>query len=75
MRTTSLEAAVGGIPDGASMMIGGFMAVGTPERLVDELRVLLDEAVAWSRREGGAAATRAVDELRAALGRDMIDGA
>src|SRR5262245_35375031 len=25
------------IPDGASLMIGGFMAVGTPERLVDEL--------------------------------------
>jgi acetate CoA/acetoacetate CoA-transferase alpha subunit len=25
------------IPDGASLMIGGFMAVGTPERLMDEL--------------------------------------
>jgi acetate CoA/acetoacetate CoA-transferase alpha subunit len=25
------------IPDGASLMIGGFMAVGTPERLIDEL--------------------------------------
>ena len=25
------------IPDGASLMIGGFMGVGTPERLVDEL--------------------------------------
>jgi acetate CoA/acetoacetate CoA-transferase alpha subunit len=25
------------IPDGASVMIGGFMGVGTPERLVDEL--------------------------------------
>jgi acetate CoA/acetoacetate CoA-transferase alpha subunit len=25
------------IPDGASLMIGGFMAVGTPERIVDEL--------------------------------------
>jgi acetate CoA/acetoacetate CoA-transferase alpha subunit len=25
------------IPDGASLMIGGFMGVGTPERVVDEL--------------------------------------
>ncbi len=25
------------IPDGASLMIGGFMAVGTPERIVDEI--------------------------------------
>ena len=37
MRTTTLEAVVAGIPEGASLMIGGFMAVGTPERLVDEL--------------------------------------
>ena len=37
MRTTTLEAAVATIPDGASMMIGGFMAVGTPECLMDEL--------------------------------------
>ena len=37
MRTTTLEAAVGTSPDGASLMIGGFMAVGTPERIVDEL--------------------------------------
>ena len=37
MQTTSLENAVALIPDGASLMIGGFMGVGTPERLVDEL--------------------------------------
>ena len=37
MRTLSLEEAVGMIPDGARMMVGGFMAVGTPERLIDEL--------------------------------------
>ena len=37
MRTISLQAAVALIPDGASLMIGGFMGVGTPERLVDEL--------------------------------------
>lgn len=29
--------AVAQIPDGATVMIGGFMAVGTPERLVDAL--------------------------------------
>ena len=37
MRTISLEKAVAMIPDGASLMVGGFMAVGTPERIVDEL--------------------------------------
>ena len=37
MKTISLKGAVALIPDGASLMIGGFMAVGTPERLVDEL--------------------------------------
>src|SRR6478609_8684684 len=37
MRTLSLADAVALIPDGASLMIGGFMAVGTPESLVDEL--------------------------------------
>jgi acetate CoA/acetoacetate CoA-transferase alpha subunit len=37
MRTTTLEAAIARIPNGASLMIGGFMAVGTPECLMDEL--------------------------------------
>jgi acetate CoA/acetoacetate CoA-transferase alpha subunit len=37
MRTATLEKAVEQIPDGASLMVGGFMAVGTPERIVDEL--------------------------------------
>ncbi len=37
MRTTKLEEAVATIPDGASIMIGGFMAVGTPECLIDEI--------------------------------------
>ena len=37
MQTLSLDQAVARIPDGASLMIGGFMAVGTPERAIDEL--------------------------------------
>lgn len=37
MKTVSLEDSVAMIPDGASLMIGGFMGVGTPERVVDEL--------------------------------------
>jgi acetate CoA/acetoacetate CoA-transferase alpha subunit len=37
MRTITIEEAVAGIPNGASLMMGGFMGVGTPERLVDEL--------------------------------------
>jgi acetate CoA/acetoacetate CoA-transferase alpha subunit len=37
METISVEDAVRKIPDGASLMIGGFMGVGTPDRLIDEL--------------------------------------
>jgi acetate CoA/acetoacetate CoA-transferase alpha subunit len=37
MKTVSVEEAVALIPDGASLMVGGFMGVGTPERLIDEL--------------------------------------
>ena len=37
MQATTLEAAVERIPNGASLMIGGFMGVGTPEPIVDEL--------------------------------------
>ena len=37
MRTLPLAEAVAVIPDGASLMIGGFMGVGTPECLIDEL--------------------------------------
>ena len=37
MQTKRLEDVVARIPNGASLMIGGFMGVGTPERLMDEL--------------------------------------
>ncbi|WP_026190601.1 CoA transferase subunit A [Methylobacterium sp. WSM2598] len=37
MRILSLADAVAQIPDGASLMVGGFMGVGTPEPLIDEL--------------------------------------
>jgi len=37
MQTITLEDAVARIQDGASLMVGGFMGVGTPERVVDEL--------------------------------------
>jgi len=37
VKTLALEKAVAMIPDGASLLVGGFMAVGTPERIVDEL--------------------------------------
>lgn len=37
MQAIPVEAAVAKIPDGASLLIGGFMAVGTPERVIDEI--------------------------------------
>ena len=37
MRTTRLADAVAQIPNGARLMVGGFMGVGTPEAIIDEL--------------------------------------
>ncbi len=37
MKTIPLQEAVGMIPNGARLMIGGFMGCGTPEPLMDEL--------------------------------------
>jgi acetate CoA/acetoacetate CoA-transferase alpha subunit len=37
MECIDLEKAVSLIPDGASIMVGGFMGIGTPARLMDEL--------------------------------------
>ena len=36
-KVTAIAEAVARIPDGASLMIGGFMGVGSPHRLIDEL--------------------------------------
>ena len=37
MRAVPIEEAIAMIPNGATVMVGGFMGVGTPERLLDEL--------------------------------------
>ena len=37
MQTIAVGEAVAKIPNGASLLIGGFMAVGTPERVIDEI--------------------------------------
>lgn len=37
MKTMPISEVVAMIPDGARLMIGGFMGVGTPERVVDEI--------------------------------------
>src|SRR5216110_2442815 len=37
MKAVSVEDAVAMIPAGSSIMVGGFMGVGTPERLLDEV--------------------------------------
>jgi acetate CoA/acetoacetate CoA-transferase alpha subunit len=37
MKAVSIEEAVAMIPAGATVMVGGFMGVGTPQRLLDEV--------------------------------------
>ena len=37
MQTISVEQSVAMISNGASLMIGGFLAVGTPEGIIDEI--------------------------------------
>jgi len=45
----------------------------SPAVILAELRALLGEAERWSRAEGGEDAKHAVDGLRSALARDMIE--
>jgi hypothetical protein len=44
----------------------------TPGMLLEELRLLMAEAEAWARLEGGEAGERAVDRLREALAREAV---
>jgi acetate CoA/acetoacetate CoA-transferase alpha subunit len=37
MQTIQLDAAVELIPDGSTLMVGGFLGIGTPEPVIDEL--------------------------------------
>src|SRR6516225_1899827 len=37
MQTIGLSRAIEMVPDGATLMIGGFMRVGSPERVIDEI--------------------------------------
>jgi acetate CoA/acetoacetate CoA-transferase alpha subunit len=37
MQTIPIAEAVAMIPDGASVMVGGFMGIGTPERIIEEI--------------------------------------
>lgn len=37
MQTIAVEEAVAKIPNGSRLLVGGFMGVGTPERLIDEI--------------------------------------
>ena len=68
MRAVSIEQSVAMIPDGASVMIGGFMGIGTPERVVDEivrqnkrnLTVVANDTAAPGRGIGKLVATKQV---------------
>jgi hypothetical protein len=45
----------------------------SPAVILAELRALVGEAERWSRAEGGEDAKHALDGLRSALARDMIE--
>jgi acetate CoA/acetoacetate CoA-transferase alpha subunit len=71
MRTTTAEEAVAIIPDGASVMIGGFMGVGTPARVIDEivrqgrrdLTVIANDSAVPGRGIGKLITARAIRKL------------
>ena len=62
MKTISLKDAAALIPDGASVMMGGFMGVGTPERLVDELLLATAPGVSVKQVQEATEAQVAVPE-------------
>ncbi|HET7085548.1 MAG TPA: 3-oxoacid CoA-transferase subunit A [Rhizomicrobium sp.] len=90
MQTVSLTDAVAMIPDGASLMIGGFMAVGSPGRIIDEivrqnkrnLTVIANDTAAPGSGIGKLVAAKLIRKLIAShIGlnpetqRQMMDGA
>lgn len=90
MHTVSLAQAVAMIPDGASLMIGGFMAVGSPNRIIDEivrqnkrnLTVIANDTAAPGLGIGSLVTAKLVSKLIAShIGlnpetqRQMMDGA
>src|SRR3954447_21951533 len=71
MQTIPVDQSVAMIPDGASLAIGGFMAVGTPERLIDEivrqqkrhLTVIANDTAAPGKGMGKLISARLVDRV------------
>lgn len=70
-RSVSPSVAVSAIPDGARVMIGGFMGVGTPNRLIDalvaagtrQLTLIANDTAMPGRGIGKLIAARAVSHL------------
>jgi len=62
VKTISLKDAAALIPDGASVMMGGFMGVGTLERLVDELLLATAPGVSVKQVQEATEAQVAVPE-------------
>ena len=89
MKVVALAEAVSRIPAGASIMVGGFMGVGTPERIIDEivrqnkgrLSLIANDTALPGRGIGKLVSSRLVDRLVAShIGlnpetqRAMLDG-
>ncbi len=54
-KTCIVSDAVADIPEGSTLMIGGFMGVGTPGRLIDELVRQRKEGLCIISNDNGAA--------------------
>jgi acyl CoA:acetate/3-ketoacid CoA transferase len=64
MKTISLKEAIELVPDSATIMIGGFMGVGTPEAIIDELvrqkrKISSSSPTTLQRRESESASSSA----------------